>query len=65
MRKQELIIKIEQHFGKGTKFYEWLGYSNAKQNYYAFKKNKKINLMIKKIIELLDEITFLKNKEIK
>lgn len=55
MTKQDLIDKIEQRFGTGTKFFKWLGYKDARQSWYGFKNSEQINLSFVKILELLDE----------
>ena len=53
MTKQDLIDKIEQRFGTGTKFFKWLGYKEPRQSWYAFKNNEQVNLAFVKILELL------------
>ena len=53
MNKKELIIKIEQRFKTGTKFFKWLEYKNPSQSWYQFKNNDRVDLAMVKLFELI------------
>jgi hypothetical protein len=59
MTKQELIEKIKLQFGDGTKFFRYLGYKNPGQSWYQFKTCNRVDLSMKKILEIHDEVNVL------
>lgn len=61
--KKKLIERIENVFGSVTKFFRRIGYKNPAQAAYQFKKTKKNNIAMLKLIELYEIEKEIKNSK--